>query len=103
MKIQDDLAVVGDRLFGSLRAKNNIRRCVTSGLSLGSVKIILFSEKNYSGKSDLEQEKNTKRLHLTKLVSVTVLVLMRARQRGVLLGEAFQSRKPAEPLGIPFP
>lgn len=75
--------MVGDCSFGSLYAKSNIRRCVTSGLSLGSVKIILFSEKNDSGKSDLEQEKSTKRLHLTKLVSVTVLVLIRVPIRGV--------------------
>lgn len=93
--------MVGDCSFGSLCAKNNIRRCVTSGLSLGSVKIILFSEKNYSGKSDLEQEKNTKRLRLTKLVSVTVLVLTRARQRGVLLGESFQSRTPVRASAAP--
>lgn len=68
-----------------------------SGVNLEkkTVKIKLFYGKKYSGKSVLEQEKNTKRLHLTKsLLITTVLVLIQAAcQKTVLLGKSFQSSK----------
>lgn len=70
--------------------------CVISEVNLEkiSVKIRLFSERNYSGKPVLEQEKNTKRLHLTKSMLIAVLVVIQAAHQGnVLLGKSFQSSK----------
>lgn len=68
-----------------------------SGVNLEkrTVKIRLFYGKKYSEKSILEQEKNTKRLHLTKtLLITTVPVLIQAAcQRTVLLGKYFQCSK----------
>lgn len=74
VRMEEDLAKAGDYSLGFPRsAQNAAGRPATSGLNLEkeSVRITLLSEKSSSGKSVLEQEKNTK--------------------RNVLLGKSFRS------------
>lgn len=96
MKMKHNIAKVVDYLFVfPLCAKNIVGSYVISGVNFekGNIKFRLFSENNDLGKYVLEQQKNTKRLHLIRNM-LTVLVTIQAfQQRNVLLGRSFPSGK----------